>query len=171
MIIAQLVSGWGGTEFGISSVEMIGSEVNIYALQFDSDAEGDTAMHYWTFYIETEKVQAETVVFHTDECEPLKNDSELRAVTYEQINSHIPYTPDVDHSIYVGKPVTDKFAAEEIARSISDCLGYGAYVRYCPTNNYWLVELTRSERNNTSIIYTVIRAADGRVISQTEVMN
>ena len=171
LIIAQLVSGWGGTEFGIYSVEMIGSEVNIYALQFDSDADGDDAMHYWTFYIETDKIQTENIILHTDKCEPLKNDSELRAVTYEQINSHIPYTPDVDHSIYVGKPVTNKYAAEETARSNSDCLGYGAYVRYCPTNNYWLVELTHSEENHTSIIYTVIRAADGKVISQTETIN
>ena len=76
-----------------------------------------------------------------------------------------------DIKIYGGKPVTDKFAAEEIARSLGNYADYGWNVRYCPTNNYWLVELTRSERNNTSIIYTVIRAADGRVISQTEVMN
>ena len=171
LIIACLVSGWGGTEFGISSIEMVGSDIHIYAVQLDSDADGDDAMHYWTFYIETDKIQTENIILHTDKCDPLKNDSELRAVTYEQINSHIPHAPDENIKIYSGKPVTDKFAANEIARSLGNYADYGWYVRYCPTNNYWLVELTRSERNNTSIIYTVIRAADGRVISQTEVMN
>ena len=171
LIIACLVSGWGGTEFGISSVEMVGSDIHIYAVQLDSDVDGDDAMHYWTFYVEADKIQAKNVILHTDKCEPLKNDTGLYGITFEQINRYILNTSDEDFSIYCGKPVTNQYAAEEVARSIVAYSGYGVFVRFCPTNNYWLVELTRSDGNNTSIIYAVIRAADGRVISQIEVMN
>ncbi len=168
LIIVGLVSGWGGTEFGISSVEKIGSDIHIYAAQFDSDADGDTAMHYWTFYIETDKTQGKNVVLHTDKCEPLKNDTELYDMTYEQINRYILYAPGEDLGLYEGKPATNKYAAEEIAHSLGDYSGYSAFVRYCPTNNYWLVSLTRSEGSSTYITDVVIRAADGRVISQIE---
>ncbi len=168
LIIVGLVSGWGGTEYGISSVEKVGSDIHIHALQFDSDADGDDAMHYWTFYIETDKIQGNNVILHTDKCNPLKNDTELYAMTYEQINRYILYAPGEDLGLYDGKPATNKYAAEEIARSHGDYSGYGAFVRYCPTNNYWLVSLTREEGSSTYITDVVIRAADGRVVSQTE---
>lgn len=168
LIIALLVSGWGGTEYGISSVEQVGSDIHVYARQFDSDADGDAAMHYWTFYIETDKTQGENVVLHTEKCEPLKNDTELHSVTYEQINRYILYAPDVDLGLYDGKPATNKYAAEEIARSICNYSGHSVFIRYCPTNNYWLLELTHSDGSGTYVKDIVIRAADGKVISQIE---
>lgn len=171
LIVVRLVSGRGGVDFGIKSVSEAGGDILVNAVRFESDADGDSAMHYWTFFIEIPKTDHKDVIVQVDECDPLKNDSELRAVTYEQINSHILYTPDEGIEIYGGKPVTDKFAAEEIARSLGNYADYGWDVRYCPTNNYWLVELTRSDGGNTSIIYAVIRAADGKVISRIEVMS
>lgn len=168
LIVVGLVSGWGGTEYGISSVEKVGSDIHVYARQFDSDADGDDAMHYWTFYIETDKTQGKNVVLHTDKCEPLKNDTELHAMTYEQINKYILYAPDVDLGLYDGKPATNKYAAEEIARSICNYSGHSVFIRYCPTNNYWLVELTHSDGSGTYVKDIVIRAADGKVISQIE---
>ena len=168
LIVVGLVSGWGGTEYGISSVEQVGSDIHVYARQFDSDADGDDAMHYWTFYIETDKTQGKNVVLYTDKCEPLKNDTELHSVTYEQINKYILYAPDVDLGLYDGKPATNKYAAEEIARSICNYSGHSVFIRYCPTNNYWLVELTHSDGSGTYVKDIVIRAADGKVISQIE---
>lgn len=168
LIVVGLVSGWGGTEYGISSVEQVGSDIHVYARQFDSDADGDDAMHYWTFYIETDKTQGKNVVLHTDKCEPLKNDTELHSVTYEQINRYILYAPDVDLGLYDGKPATNKYAAEEIARSICNYSGHSVFIRYCPTNNYWLLELTHSDGSGTYVKDIVIRAADGKVISQIE---
>lgn len=168
LIVVGLVSGWGGTECGISSVEKVGSDIHVYARQFDSDADGNDAMHYWTFYIETDKIQGKNVVLHTEKCEPLKNDTELHSVIYEQINKYILYAPDVDLGLYDGKPATNKYAAEEIARSICNYSGHSVFIRYCPTNNYWLVELTHSDGSGIYITDVVIRAADGKVISKIE---
>lgn len=168
LVIVQLVSGWGGTEYGIESVIRSGDDINVGVVQFDSDAGGDEAMHYWTFYIEIPKTDNKNVVVNVTTVKPLENDSELAQISYEIMNNYVQYQTETDHSSYEGTAVIHRFSAEERARSLGDYSGYSADVSYCGTNNYWLVRLTRWTGGGGHSVDTVIRAADGKVISVHE---
>lgn len=168
LVIVELVSGWGGTEYGIEAVRKNGDNIHVSALQFDVDVDGDSAMHYWTFFIEIPKTDDKEVTVSVTQVKPLENDSELIKIPYETINNYICYDPKVDYSCYSGKPVVHRYTAEELVRSLGDYFGYSAFVRYCPSYNYWLVSMSRSNSSGTHIVDTVIRAADGKVISQIE---
>lgn len=169
LIIVELVSGWGGTDYGISSVKKTGEELTVNAVQFDSDGMGDCAMHYWTFFIEIPKTDDKEVVISLNTVKPLALDASLTSISSSEMSNYIYYDPEVDYSKYKGKAVYDKAVAEEIVRSMGGgYMGYSAYVRFCPTNNYWLVSLSSFGESSTHIVDAVVRAADGRIISQRE---
>ncbi len=168
LIIVNMVSGWGGTEYGISSVRKVGSDFHIYALQFDSDADGDAAMHYWTFYIEIDKNRGENVVLQTDKCSPLKNDTQLETVSHDEISKFHLFVPGEDYGFYEGTPVTNRYAAEEVARGAYNYVLGDVTVRFNATYNYWLVKHIRTSADGIFDVYTIIRAADGKIISSAE---
>jgi len=168
LIIVELVSGWGGTDFGISSVNKSGDDLLVDVVQFDSDADGDSAMHYWTFFIEIPKTDDKEVVISLNAVKPLALDASLASISSSEMSNYIYYDPEVDYSKYEGKAVYDKAVAEELVRSSGEYVGYSAYVRFCPTNNYWLVSLSRFGESSSHIVDAVVRAADGKIISQIE---
>lgn len=169
LIIVELVSGWGGTDYGISSVNKSGEDLLVSAVQFDSDGMGDCAMHYWTFFIEIPKTDDKKVRIDLNTVKPLEIDPALTSISSAEMSNYIHYDPAVDYSRYEGKAVYNKGVAEEIVRSSGEYGGYSAYVRFCPTNNYWLVSLSSFGESSAHIVDAVVRAADGRIISQLEI--
>ena len=168
LVIVELISGWGGTEFGIRSVSKSGDDLLVDAVELNSDGVGDCAMHYWTFFIEIPKTDDKEVKISLNTVKPLEIDSELSSISSSEMNNYICYDPEVDYGRYEGKAVYNKAVAEELVRSSGEYSGYSAFVRFCPTNNYWLVSLSRFGEKSSHIVETVVRAADGKIISQIE---
>ncbi len=168
LIIVELVSGWGGTDYGITSVNKSGDDLLVSAVELDSDGLGDCAMHYWTFFIEIPKTDDKEVKISLNTVKPLEIDSELTSISSSQMSNYIYYDPEVDYGRYEGKAVCTKAVAEELVRGTGNYGGYSAFVRFCPTNNYWLVSLSRFGESSSHIVDTVVRAADGKIISQIE---
>lgn len=168
LVVVRLVSGWGGTDYGISSVMKSGDDIIVNAVQFDSDGAGDCAMHYWTFFIEIPKTDDKEVKINLNTVKPLKIDSELTSISSSEMSNYVYYDPEVDYGRFEGKAVYNKAVAEELVRSTGEYGGYSAFVRFCPTNNYWLVSLSRFGESSSHIVDTVVRAADGKIISQIE---
>ena len=169
LVVVRLVSGWGGTEFGIRSVSKSGDDLLVNAVQLDSDADGDAAMHYWTFFIEIPKTDGKNVIIEVDKYDPLSYDSELKKVTYEELAEYHIWTPGEDYGSYEGQTVLNKYAAEEVLCGMYNYTLKNIEISYNPTYNYWLAKHVRqaSEGRNATV-YTVIRAADGRCISSSE---
>ena len=169
LVVVRLVSGWGGTEFGIRSVSKSGDDLLVNAVQLDSDGDGDDAMHYWTFFIEIPKTDDKNVIVEVDKYDPLAYDSELKKVTYEELSEYHIQTPGEDYGSYEGPAVLNKYAAEEVLCGMYNYTLKDIEIFYNPTYNYWLAKHVRqkSEGGNTAV-FTVIRAADGRCISSSE---
>ena len=169
LVVVRLVSGWGGTEFGIRSVSKSGDDILVNAVQLDSDGDGDDAMHYWTFFIEIPKTDDKNVIVEVDKYDPLAYDSELKKVTYEELSEYHIQTPGEDYGSYEGPAVLNKYAAEEVLCGMYNYTLKDIEIFYNPTYNYWLAKHVRqkSEGGNTAV-FTVIRAADGRCISSSE---
>ncbi len=168
LIIVELISGWGGTEFGIGSVAKMADDLFVNAFQFDSDADGDTAMHYWTFFIEIPKTDDKKVDVDVEKCEPLKNDTGMREVSYNEIREYLNYASGVDYGRYEGRAVLNKYAAEEILRGMYNYTLNDIEIGYNPTYNYWLAKHTYMTDGCGYRVYTVIRASDGKKISQLQ---
>ena len=169
LVIVELISGWGGTEFGIRSVSKSGDDLLVNAVQLDSDEEGDCAMHYWTFFIEIPKTDDKKVIVEVDKYDPLAYDQGLKKVTYEEISEFHIWTPGEDYGYYEGQAVLNKYAVEEMLCGMYNYTLKDIEISYNPTYNYWLAKHYRkkSDGGNTAV-YTVIRAADGRLISSIE---
>jgi len=169
LVIVQLVSGWGGTEYGIKSVSKSGDDLLVNAVKLNSDADGDSAMHYWTFFIEIPKTDDKKVIVEVDEYDPLAYDSELKKLTYEEISEFPLRVPGEDYGRYEGQAVLNKYAAEEVLCGMYNYTLINIDISYNPTYNYWITKHLKDNNAGTvNIVYTVIRAADGKCISQWE---
>ncbi len=166
LIIVKLISGWGGTEYGIASVTGSGDNITVNAVQFDTSVDGTDDMHYWTFFVEISKTDINNAIITLELIEPLKTDSELEEVS-DKMGGHIPDVIDVDLKVYDSAAVISKEAAEEFARDLFGQQMANATVFYNPVRNYWLVKLSRYEEYSSFEGAVVIRAADGKIISQT----
>jgi hypothetical protein len=169
LVVVRLVSGWGGTEFGIRSVSESGDDILVNAVQLDSDGDGDDAMHYWTFFIEIPKTDDKNVIVEVDKYDPLAYDSELKKLTYEEIAGYPLWVPGEDYGCYAGQAVLNKYAAEEVLCGMYNYTLGNIEIAYNPTYNFWIAQHTRGNGTIVNdICYTVIRAADGKCISQWE---
>ncbi len=164
LVIVELISGWGGTEFGIRSVSKSGDDLLVDAVELNSDGVGDCAMHYWTFFIEIPKTDDKRVLVEVDKYDPLSYDAELKKVTYEEISGYPIWVPGEDYGYYEGQAVLNKYAAEEMLCGMYNYTLGNIQISYNPTYNYWIAEHTRGK----DTVYTIIRAADGKCISQWE---
>ena len=77
LVIVSLFSGWGGTEYGITSVSKFCDDLFVNVVQLDSSGCGDDAVHYWTFYIEIPKTDDKNVVINLSDAKPLEKDPQL----------------------------------------------------------------------------------------------
>lgn len=169
LVVVELISGWGGTEFGIRSVSKSGDDILVNAVQLDSDGVGDAAMHYWTFFIEIPKTDDKNVIVEVDKYDPLAYDSELKKLTYEEIAGYPLWVPGEDYGRYAGQAVLNKYAAEEVLCGMYNYTLGNIEIAYNPTYNFWIAQHTRGNGTIVNdICYTVIRAADGKCISQWE---
>lgn len=168
LVAVRLVSGWGGREFGIESLLKSGDDLLVNVVQLDSAADGDDAMHYWTFFIEISKTDVKNVVINLTTVKPLEDNQSLVSIPHETLNNYLQYQTETDHSRYNGQAAINIYAAEEIARGLGDYSRYVAEIRYCPTNNYWLVRFTHRIDSGGHTVDYVIRAADGKVIAAHE---
>jgi hypothetical protein len=169
LVVVELISGWGGTEFGIRSVSKSGDDILVNAVQLDSDGDGDDAMHYWTFFIEIPKTDDKKVIVEVDKYDPLAYDSELKKLTYEEIAGYPLWVPGEDYGRYAGQAVLNKYAAEEVLCGMYNYTLGNIEIAYNPTYNFWIAQHTRGNGTVANdICYTVIRAADGKCISQWE---
>ncbi|MBO5701715.1 MAG: hypothetical protein J6S71_04685 [Clostridia bacterium] len=169
LVVVELISGWGGTEFGIKSVSKSGDDLLVNAVQLDSDGLGDCAMHYWTFFIEIPKTDDKKVIVELDKYDPLAYDAELKKLTYEEIAKYPLWVPGEDYGQYEGQAVLNKYAAEEVLCGMYNYTLGNIEIAYNPTYNFWITQHTRGNGTTVNdICYTVIRAADGKCISQWE---
>lgn len=166
LVVVELVGSWGGVEFGIGSVSKKNDDLYVKAYELESAIADDEAVHTWTFFIEIPKTDNKKVEVGVEACDPLVVDPSLRIVTYEELAQHNVWVPGEDYGRYEGGAVLNKYAAEEVLRGLYDYTPEDIAISYNPTYNYWITRHTRSERKYS--VYTVIRVADGRNISQWE---
>jgi hypothetical protein len=104
-----------------------------------------------------------------DKYDPLVYDSELKKLTYEEIMGYPLWTPGVDYGYYEGQAVLNKYAVEEMLCSMYNYTLGNIEIAYNPTYNLWIARHTKGNGTIVNdICYTVIRAADGKCISQWE---
>ncbi len=164
LVIVKIVANNGAAQYGISSVSKTDSNICVEAARFESSGEGDEALHDWTFFIEIAKTDIDRAVVSVEDIEPLKLDSELGEISYEDMSEHIQQI-NADLSVYDNAAVTSKEAAIEIVRdSFSQQKAVGT-VLYDHVRNYWFVDLLRDDGSNVYGATVVIRAADGKIIS------
>ena len=168
LVVVELVGSWGGVEFGIGSVSKKNDDLYVKAYELESAIADDEAIHTWTFFIEIPKTDNKKVEVAVEACDPLAVDPSLRIVTYEELVQHNVWVPGEDYGRYEGGAVLNKYAAEELLRGLYDYTPEDIAISYNPTYNYWITRHTRRERNGIYSVYTVIRVADGRNISQWE---